>query len=179
VAATNQHLAAMVDAGAFRRDLYYRFKVIRLEMPPLRRRMEDIPLLVEHFIDRLNRLRGKTISGMDQEALEILMTHRFPGNIRELENIIEYAFVLCAGSRISVRHLPADLLHPEPAGRGDQAPFDPVKTAEIRVINEALGRNQYNRQAAARELGIHKSTLFRKIQRLDIRLPDRDGRTRS
>lgn len=181
IAATNQNLAKQVEAGAFRQDLFYRINVIRMELPPLRQRMEDVPLLVDHFIERLNRLRGKTISGMDQESLEVLMSHRFSGNIRELENIIEYAFVVCADSRIGVRHLPVNLLNLEAASSapGGQQSHDSVKQAEIRAITDVLARNQYNRNAAARELGMHKSTLFRKMHRLGIALPDRDGRTRS
>lgn len=182
IAATNAGLAKMVEAGTFRQDLFYRINVIRLALPPLRQRMEDVPLLVDHFIDRLNRLRGKTVSGIDQEAMEVLMTHRFPGNIRELENILEYAFVLCSDDRIGARHLPADLVRQDAessAAAGGHALDDPVRSAEVQAITDALVRNDYNRNAAARDLGIHKSTLFRKMHRLGIPLPDRDGRTKA
>lgn len=95
IAATNKNLEELVAAGIFRKDLYYRIKVIRLYIPPLRQRKEDIPLLVEHFINRFNHLQGKQIEGVSQEVLQILMHYSFPGNVRELENIIEHAFVLC------------------------------------------------------------------------------------
>ncbi|MFZ5562982.1 MAG: sigma-54 interaction domain-containing protein [Thermodesulfobacteriota bacterium] len=178
IAATHQDLAKMVEAGTFRRDLFYRINVIRLVLPPLRQRMEDVPLLVDHFVGRLNRLRGKAISGIDHEALEALMAHRFPGNVRELENIIEYAFVLCAEERIGVRHLPPDLINPARPTMEGRPSEDPVKAAEIQSITDALARNGFNRNAAARDLGIHKSTLFRKMHRLGIPLPDSDGRRR-
>ncbi|MCP4692830.1 MAG: AAA domain-containing protein, partial [Desulfobacterales bacterium] len=96
IAATNKNLSEMVEKGEFRQDLFYRIDVVRLKLPPLRERMEDVPLLVERFIEKMNRLRGKTVSGISREALETLMAHHFPGNIRELENIIEHAFVLCS-----------------------------------------------------------------------------------
>ncbi len=109
IAATNRDLSQMVGEGMFRRDLFYRINIIHLKLPPLRERREDISLLVERFIARMNRLKDRAISGIDQEALALLMSHSYPGNIRELENIIEHAFVLCAGGSIGVRHLPAHL----------------------------------------------------------------------
>jgi PAS domain S-box-containing protein len=179
IAATNQDLLKMVGNGTFRQDLFYRINVVRLLLPPLRRRMEDIPLLVDHFIARLNRLRGKSVSGISQKALEVLMTHDFPGNIRELENIIEHAFVLCAEGDIQPEHLPPVFAGDgQPSPPGPRADDDPVRAAEIQKITNALARNNYNRTAAAADLGIHKSTLFRKIDRLGISLPRTDGRTR-
>jgi PAS domain S-box-containing protein len=179
IAATNHDLSMLVEKGRFRRDLYYRINVVRLTPPALRGRMEDIPLLIEHFIEKMNRLHGKAVAGMDPRALEILMNHDYPGNIRELENIIEHAFVLCTGDTILQRHLPSSLESPAhkerlaPPEKGfDQA----VASAGARTILEALKRNRYNRSAAAKELGIHKSTLFRKIKKLNLSLPSTDGR---
>ncbi len=176
IAATNRNLLSMVDSGEFRQDLFYRINVVRMLLPPLRERMEDIPLLVDHFIDRMNRIKGKTISGMDQEALSLLMSHIYPGNIRELENIIEHAFVLCPEGFIHKQHFPATLITRELPFSDQDKPGDAVKSAEAGMIMAALNRNSYNRQATARELGIHKSTLFRKIKKLGITLPEIDGR---
>ncbi len=177
ITATNRDLDSMVRAGEFRQDLFYRINVIRLKLPPLRRRMEDVPLLVEHFIARLNRLQKKSISGIDQDALEALMAYGFPGNIRELENIIEYAFVLCTGSHIGVQHLPPELIRTHTGSSLTVTVGDHARDAEAKAIMEALRLNNYNRSAAARHLGIHKSTLFRKIKKLGIELPPQDGRS--
>ena len=109
VAASNRRLADLVKAGTFRQDLYYRINVVKLILPPLRQRREDIPLLAEHFIASFNRLREKDITGVSPEVLRILMAHDYPGNVRELENIIEHAFVLCRGGMIQPEHLPESL----------------------------------------------------------------------
>ena len=171
IAATNKDLINLVKEGDFRQDLYYRINVVQLALPPLRDRREDIPLLVERFITRMNHLRGKSITGIEEETLHFLMTHEYPGNIRELENIIERAIVLCPDRSIQSKHLPQELL---PVSHQDNAPntLEHVKeSSETRSILNALERNNYNRLAAAKELGIHKSTLFRKIKKLNITLP--------
>ena len=178
IVATNRDLAAQVKKGVFRQDLFYRINVVRLEMPPLRKRKEDIPLLVDHFVTRGNRVHGKSLSGVSPEVLSFLMAHDYPGNIRELENIIEHAFVLCAEGRIELRHLPEDFIARVPATGKRGVMEDTVRATESQTIREALRRSGYNRLAAARELGIHKSTLFRKIKALGIPLPEEDGRTR-
>ncbi|PKN62517.1 MAG: Fis family transcriptional regulator [Deltaproteobacteria bacterium HGW-Deltaproteobacteria-15] len=177
IAATNRSLTDLVEKGTFRRDLFYRVNVVRLDLPPLRQRKEDIPMLVKHFIGRLNRLQGKAVAGISQEALSLLMFHDFPGNIRELENIIEHAFVLCPKGQIEPQCLPESLKATgavQTAGGNMDAT---LQSTEIRVILEALERNHYNRLVTARELGMHKSTLFRKIKRFRIDLPRADGRT--
>lgn len=175
--ATNKDLAERMRHGAFREDLYYRVNVIRVELPPLRRRKEDIPLLVDQFIERFNRLQEKFIKGISPEALSLLMAHDWPGNVRELENSIERAFILRSRGLIEMEHLPEELT----AGRGTMTPSADMKGArdmlDAQAIRSALERNRYNRAAAARELGIHKSTLFRKVKRLGIELPEQDGRT--
>ena len=173
LAATNRTLESMVDQGTFRRDLFYRINIVRLALPPLRHRKEDIPLLVERFIDKMNRLRGKQVSGIDPEALEYLMTHDYPGNIRELENSIEHAFILCSHGRIGLHHLPGS------AQVGEAAPalYTLRRATEEEAIRDALIRNGYNRLATAKELGMHKSTLFRKLKKLQLDLPETDGRS--
>ncbi|OQY51436.1 MAG: Fis family transcriptional regulator [Desulfobacteraceae bacterium 4572_89] len=168
IAATNRDLSGLVKKNKFRQDLYYRINVIRIILPPLRQRMEDIPLLVEKFIAKMNLRQGKFIQGIDKKVLNAFMGHEFPGNIRELENIIEHAFVLCSEGYIKPRHLPGFISLTY--DKGVEENQDPVKSAQIKLISDALARNNYNRNATARDLGIHKSTLFRRIKKLGIKL---------
>ena len=185
IAATNRDLSQMVGDGMFRRDLFYRINIIHLHLPPLRERREDIPLLIERVIPRMNRLKGKAVSGIDNEALALLMSHDYPGNIRELENIIEHAFVLCGDGTIGVRHLPAGIVTVAKARRGERPAVTgevpslekAIRSTEAGIILEALKRNDYNRRATAEELGMHKTTLYRRLRILGIELPDRDGRS--
>ncbi len=175
IAATNKHLAQLVDNGTFRRDLFYRINVIRLTMPPLRERREDIPLLIDHFIHHFNQIMGKNIQGISIEVLETLMHYDFPGNIRELENIMEHSFVLCTGDLIQRIHVPDTLFHDKPPSIQLHG-TNTFRELEKHFITEALQRNNWNRLATAKFLGIHKSTLFRKINSLGISLPKIDGR---
>ncbi|MDD3118877.1 MAG: sigma 54-interacting transcriptional regulator [Victivallales bacterium] len=173
IAATNRDLRAMVKTGDFREDLFYRINVVRIEVPPLVQRKEDIPLLVEHFIARFNRQQHRNISGIAPEAQSLLMAHNWPGNVRELENVIERAFVLCTGSCIAPCHLPEELYPPSgpPASLAVTAHSNmqtAIQTAERQTIVNALQHNGYNRAQTARELGIHPTTLFRKMKALDI-----------
>jgi PAS domain S-box-containing protein len=178
IVATNKDLAGMVKIGEFRQDLFYRIDVVHIELPPLRDRKEDIPLLVDKFIVRMNSLRGRAVTGMGREALGLLMSHDFPGNIRELENVIEHAFVLCSDGIIEQQHLPHSVIARAASPSTDHPTLqDGLKSAEARAIMDALKRNSYNRLAAARDLGMHKSTLFRKIKKLGIILPQLDGRS--
>jgi len=173
IVATNRDLLERCRAGAFREDLYYRVNVVRVELPPLRRRQEDIPLIAEQIIARFNRLQGKTISGLTSEALSLMMAYDWPGNVRELENSIERAFILVSTGRIGLEHLPDALMGasasrsvPDGVGlRGARAALD------AQAIRAALEHQHGNRLAAARELGIHKTTLFRKIKVLGMELP--------
>jgi PAS domain S-box-containing protein len=176
VAATNRNLLQRVDEGRFREDLYYRINVIRLEMPPLRERPADVPLLADAFLRRLSMGRGKVVDGLSRAALRRLMGYAFPGNVRELENILEHAYVLCGGPQIEESDLPDWL-----AARGAEAqgkPPESLAELEAAFLRQVLARNGWNRTAAARELGIHKTTLHRKIRKLGIDLPaGRDGRS--
>lgn len=176
IAATNKDLRQLIDRERFRQDLFYRINVVEIHLPPLRHRLEDLPLLIEHFILKLNRIRGKNVAGISREALSVLMTHDFPGNVRELENIIEHAFVLCHQGEILLDHLPAHLVRHSKKALDHLAAKDPLKAAEMEVILAVLQKNHYDRQAAARDLGIHKTTLFRKIEKLGLILPKIDGR---
>lgn len=174
VSATNRDLPTLVREGQFREDLFYRVRVIALQLPNLRQRREDIPLLVEHIIARFNRLQGRNIAGVTDEVLARLMDHDFPGNVRELENIIEQAFVLCRTGLIELHHLPPEMrpAHMVASGQGPMT----LQAMEEHMIVEALRRHSGNRKKAALQLGIDTSTLFRKIRTMDISLPDSDGR---
>ncbi len=177
IAATNRDLDARVKSGAFRQDLYYRVKVVKLELPPLRERREDIPLLVQHFISVFNAVQNKRVTGVSAEVMGLLSAHDYPGNVRELGNIIEHAFVLRSEGEIEIEHLPSELVPVSlPRGRG-RGMAETLEALQAQVIREAVQRNHGNRLAAARELGMHKSTFFRKVRLLGIELPERDGRT--
>jgi len=179
IAATNKDLAEQVRQGIFREDLYYRVNVVRIELPPLRRRKEDLPLLVDHFIARFNRLQQKTVPGISAEALSLLMAYDWPGNIRELENIIERAFILCGDGQIDMAHLSGELTaHGVALDTDTRHRRSAHDILDIQAIRAALQRNAYNRLAAARDLGIHKTTLYRRMKKLGISLPDQDGRSR-
>jgi PAS domain S-box-containing protein len=175
IAATNRDLISLVRAGGFREDLYYRINVIRLELPPLRRRREDVPLLTEHFVAALNRRQGRAVTGLSPEAAARLVAHDWPGNVRELENAIEHAFVLCRGHQIEPRHLPEGL---SGSARHRSDLRGAVQAAEADAIIQALQAHRNNRRAAARTLGMHPATLFRKVKALGIELPEGDGRHR-
>ncbi len=175
LSATNRNLDELVKEGVFRTDLYYRINVIHLVLPSLSERAEDIPLLVDHFIARFSSLKGKAIKGISSDVLGILIGHNFPGNVRELENIIEHAFVMCPGGMIQVCHLPEHFQRRTTPSSKDAD--DLVGQFERELIIEVLRRNRWNRLEAAKELGIHKTTLFRKIKKLDIPLPGKDGRS--
>jgi PAS domain S-box-containing protein len=164
IAATNKSLAALVRDGKFREDLFYRVNVVRLELPALRDRREDVPLLVEHLVARFNRLKGRDIAGVSDAVLARLMAYDFPGNVRELENIVEHAFALCRGGLIELAHLPPQLSGDAATLRASLPPGLTLAELEQVLIRDALRRNKGNRTLTARELGINASTLFRKIK---------------
>ena len=170
ITATNQDLPVLVAKGEFREDLFYRINVMTIDLPPLRNRMGDIPLLVEHFVATLNSIQEKTVAGVSGEVLRTLMSHDYPGNVRELENIIEHAFILCGGGMIELHHLPRNLLEKvRPSSM--RPPGATLHSIEAFHIADALRRHGGNRRAAADELGIHRSTMFRKIKALGIETP--------
>ena len=175
VAATNRDLAKLVEDGVIRQDLYYRINVIRLEMPPLRERMGDVPLVAEAFLRRLSTTRGKVVDGLSREVRWRLMQYDFPGNVRELENILEHAYVLCTGRQIQVADLPEEFLTKTPDR--PRNPRSSLVDAQARFVRDVLESKGWNRTEAARELGIHKTTLHRMIRRLGIQLPSIDGRS--
>ena len=151
--------------------------MFRVDLPRLADRREDIPLLVEHFISRFNRLQNKDVAGVSDEVLNVLMRCDFPGNARELENVIEHAFVLCRSGLIEIRHLPKEILECSglpTIGVGSGAT---LRSIEALHIGDSLRRHPGSRKAAAEELGIHPTTLRRKIKDLGIVTPERDGRS--
>ncbi|GAB6039201.1 sigma 54-interacting transcriptional regulator OrpR [Fundidesulfovibrio butyratiphilus] len=166
VAATNRDLARMVEDGTFRHDLFYRLNVVQIKLMPLRERRGDIPLLAEHALRRCRLATRKDISGFGREVLDILLCYDFPGNIRELENIIEYACILCPGGPIEPAHLP---LHIQAAVRARPAASPlTMEAVRYRAAREAVERNRGNRNAACRELGISKDTLRRILSRQGV-----------
>jgi len=169
ISASNRELEHMVAAGTFRRDLFYRLNVVKLEVPPLRDRPEDIPILIKHFISQFNKKNYRTIEGVSTNYLEILKNYTFPGNVRELENIIEHAFVMCRGNKIRRDHLPSYLLR---SSNKKESPIKSIEHAfnqmEKEAILKVLERHQGNRSAAADELGMHRTTLWRKLRRMGI-----------
>jgi PAS domain S-box-containing protein len=171
IAATNRDLARLVEEGLFRDDLYYRLNVVNITLPPLRQRKEDIPLLIEHFIDKFRAEKQKDIAGVSDTVLKLLMQHPFPGNIRELENIIEYGFILCSGGYIQEEHLPDTLqtgTDGEPVQPAVIEPGLTLEQIEKQTIHHSLQRNKWKKMMTCRELGISKDTLRRKIERYQL-----------
>ncbi len=178
ISATNRDLKEMTGSGSFREDLYYRINVVRLELPPLRSRKEDIPLLAEQIISKFNLIQHSTVRGFSAEALSMLMAYDWPGNVRELQNVVERAFILCADGMIELEHLPEEIISQGSCRHLPESFRDARSRLEADAILAALEKNGYNRLAAASFLGMHKSTFFRKIRQYDITLPHKDGRTR-
>jgi PAS domain S-box-containing protein len=173
IASTNRDLMEMMHRREFREDLFFRINVIRLSITPLRERREDIPLLVDHFMERINLKQSKQIKKVSPSALRILLNYDFPGNVRELENIIEHAMILTKGIEIQPRHLPAYLgrdkaEHLPQASVAEGRNLAVLEEVERDLIARALERHGGSTAAAAEELGIHRSTLWRKIKRYGI-----------
>ena len=174
VAATNRKLVDLVREGKFRDDLYFRLSVARLTIPSLRERREDIPYLVEWFVQRFNTKRGKQIAGVTPAVMEVLMRHDFPGNVRELENIIEYGFVLCHDGLIDVRHLPEELQSDTQRSvtESHSSSNSKLKWAEADAIRSALTRSHGSVGKVAEELGISRTTLWRKMKSFGVLAED-------
>ena len=164
IAATNRDLEQRVKAGDFREDLFFRLKVVEIKIPPLRERRDDIPLLVQHFVEKFNDKFSKNVSGVSESVLELFMMHHWPGNIRQLENLLEHAFVVCQHAVITPRELPSDFM----PGTKTHAEGGDHGTAEVSAIREALKQAEYNKSEAARLLGISRRTLYRKLEQHKI-----------
>ncbi|MDD2464878.1 MAG: sigma 54-interacting transcriptional regulator [Desulfobulbus sp.] len=171
ITATNRNLQALVKDGSFRDDLFYRLNVVKISLPPLRERKEDIPLLIEHFIKKYSAQQGKDIVGIAGGALSLLMRYDFPGNIRELENIVEYSFILCEGGYIQPQHLPEPFVtgfEEVVSGASRDSGPQSLEDIEKQAIMLSLERNRWRKMVTCRELGISKDTLRRKIERYGI-----------
>ncbi len=171
IAATNKDLYKKISEGIFREDLYYRLNVIKITLPSLSARKEDIPLLTEHFIRHFNARMGRRITGVSEEVINFFMNYDFPGNIRELENIIEHAFVICRNSVISAEHLPSELRQkhlPDPRKNDGDKKMPLIQQIEANIIKKTLEKNMGNRTKTAQELNINPSTLWRKMKKLGI-----------
>ena len=166
IAATHRDLRRLVHEERFRDDLYFRINVFRIVLPPLSERREDIPLLIDRFIDQFNHQKRRTVTGLSRDSMVALMCHDWPGNVRELENAIEHAFVLCRDDLIRIEDLPE---HLHAGGVGGLESATKLKDVEKAAILQALQRNHGRKVATARELGIDKNTLRRKMIRLGIR----------
>ncbi len=166
VAATHQDLKAKIRQGLFREDLYYRLMVLEINLPPLRERRDDIPLLTSHFITTFNKSYRKVITGVSPEVLKLFMNHPWRGNVRELQHAIEHAFVLCREGEIALEHLPAEL-GSSPASTETQRRN--VKIQSPQDVIQALKATGWNKAKAARRLGVSRQTLYRKIAEYDIR----------
>jgi PAS domain S-box-containing protein len=167
IAATNKDLSKLVSEGEFRDDLYYRLNVVKIVLPPLSQRREDIPLLIDAFVRKFNAKMGKQIAGVSDKVLRLLLRYDYPGNVRELENIVEHAFVICGGDRIDIDCLPREITggRMETASslpRGEASPFE---QAEAEVIGRTLKKYGGDRMKTAKELGIGRTTLWRKIRK--------------
>jgi PAS domain S-box-containing protein len=171
IAATNRDLKQAMETGEFRKDLYYRLRVVPIILPPLRERSEDIPLLIQSFLDRYNAELGKNIQGFTSEAMQILLNYNYPGNIRELQNIVEHAVLLSNESLIDVRQLPGDLV-PVP-GRSNfleevLSEKEPLKYIERELIRKTMEISGGNVSEAARRLAIGRSTLWRRLKEMKM-----------
>ncbi|MEQ8171663.1 MAG: sigma 54-interacting transcriptional regulator, partial [Candidatus Eremiobacterota bacterium] len=162
IAATNEDLREKVRTCRFREDLYYRLKVVEIKLPPLRERIEDILLLSEFFIQKLNKKFNRNITGISSGVQRIFLEYSWPGNIRELEHTVEHAFILCRNSVITVDDLPCDLREPL-----FLPPSDKIEN-EKEIIISALERYRWNKTDTARYLGMSRQTIYRKIKEYNI-----------
>lgn len=178
ISATNRALAELVAHGQFRQDLLYRLRVIPVELPPLRERRDDIPLLAQHFVERFRAQTGRPIEGLDADALALLVDYRWPGNVRELENVIEYAFVKARRGLITPSHLPPELIRDAstvlaPAALGVVVPTARPRRGQLErdTIQQALTAAGWNVSRAARRLRISRTTLYKRMREYDLTPP--------
>jgi DNA-binding NtrC family response regulator len=177
IAATNRPLAEMVADGSFRRDFYYRLRVVPIHLPPLRTRRDDLPLLAQHFVERFREETGRSVEGLDPEATALLLDYPWPGNVRELENAIEYAFVKVRAGLIGPEHLPPELRNPSAAAVPAASYDDGFPSIERRgvpdedTIRHELHQAGWNIARAARRLQISRTTLYKRISELRIDRP--------
>lgn len=171
ISATNKNLKELIKEGKFREDLYYRLNVISINLPPLRERANDIPLLVEHFVNKFNEKFKKKIKKVSDEVMDLILDYPWPGNVRELENAIEHSFTHCRGTTILLEHLPEDIKNYEITDfEKILKSKDPFEEAEREIILNSLKKNDFNIEKTAKNLRIDRITLYRKIKKLDIEI---------
>jgi DNA-binding NtrC family response regulator len=181
IAAGSANLDALARKGTLREDLFRALSGIWLQLPPLRERREDVPLLVEHFLSKYNLTSGRNVNSVSPEAMRVLLAYSYPGNIRELEHIMEHAFVLCSGCTVLPEHLPAFLTSKRPLPEfktSRDRKLKPLDVSEKEALIAALCEHDWNKQATARALGITRTTLWRKLKKYSIKTPPRHKRTR-
>lgn len=174
ILATNENMAKAVAEGRFRQDLYYRINVINIELPPLRERIGDIPLLSEHFLAKVCDETGKQVDGFSEESMSVLRGYHWPGNVRELQNVVERAVLLGKNPRIMPEDLPRDLAISAPVASratADRTLKQALEGPERQIILETLQRHNWNRNATAAQLGINRTTLYKKMKRLGLEDP--------
>ncbi|MGD1076124.1 MAG: sigma 54-interacting transcriptional regulator, partial [Thermodesulfovibrionales bacterium] len=171
ITATNQDLEEKIGEKKFREDLYYRLNVIEVEVPPLRERKDDIPLLVTHFLRKFSEENRKAVKGVDSSALQAIMQYPWPGNVRELKNVIERAVVLCPNEQITLNDLPDKLKKHDSVIKGQEG-ASALKTSiddfERKLIENAYSSYHKNKEETARMLGIDLATLYRKLKKYGI-----------
>jgi PAS domain S-box-containing protein len=167
ITATNADLETAIREGRFREDLYFRINVVEIKIPPLKDRPEDIPLLVEHFLKLFKEKMNKPIQRISSAAIAVLRKYPFPGNVRELENAIEHAFVMCNGREILPEHLPLNIVNNKAENNNNRIGNE---IGEKNLLEQTLRRNGGNKTKAAHELGMHRATLYRKIKMLGINI---------
>jgi transcriptional regulator with PAS, ATPase and Fis domain len=171
ISATNQNLEQLVAEKRFREDLFYRLNVMRLDLPPLKERRGDIPLLISHILKRLCATRDTTVEKFSNDAMEVLLNYDYPGNVRELENIIEHALIVCQDKIIERNHLPLSLQEgiSSPLPEEEKRPFDrEIEFSEKTLILDALRKYNWNKGKTASALDINRTTLWRKMKKYDI-----------
>jgi DNA-binding NtrC family response regulator len=167
IAATNKVLEEQIKKGLFREDLYYRLNVIEVKIPPLRERKEDITVLAQHFIEKYSKENNKKVTGITDEALAVFNSYSWPGNIRELRNVVERAVVLSGSSTIGLAELP-DKIKTQDISTGMQTLKDKLDYCEEKIVKEALQANDWRKEETALQLGVDLATLYRKIKKLGI-----------
>ncbi|MFO7687191.1 MAG: sigma 54-interacting transcriptional regulator [Desulfobacterales bacterium] len=165
VAAGSSDLSKLMIKNEFRQDLYYRLNVVKISLPALQERKQDIPLLADHFIRRLNLRKEQNIQGLSPDALGFLMEYPFPGNVRELENIIEYAFIACKDSLIELRHFPKEVFEER---KNILLPISAQETMEAETIRALIAKQPGGRHKTAQALGISRTILWRRMKRYGI-----------
>jgi PAS domain S-box-containing protein len=169
ISATNRELEKLIREHQFREDLFYRLNVVRIELPPLKERRDDLPLMIRHFVRKLCAARGTTAPEISKPAMQVLLNHDYPGNVRELENVLEHALIICRKGPIELDHLPDYLRQPAPTGAAvlDNR-FEKALPPEARRILTVLRRHKGHRGRSAHTLGIDRTTLWRKIKRYGL-----------